>query len=77
VADYPPLEQPVIVTMHDGTEFVAVRIIVRGETEDYAVWATSDEYEPNCPECWDDGVCWGSNSNGQPSRKPVAWRPVQ
>lgn len=75
--DYPPLETPVIVTMEDGTEFKAVRvIIVDGSENDCAAWATADEFEPNCPSCWCDGVCWASNSEHRPSRQPVAWRLV-
>lgn len=71
---FPPLETPVIVTMDDGSEFKAVRIIVTGDFQDHETWATADEWEPNAPECWDDGTCWGSNAAGQPSRQPVAWR---
>lgn len=75
----PPPETPVIVTMDDGTEFKAVRIRVVGESEweDCWTWMTADEFEPKCPECWDDGVCWGSNSANRPSRAPVAWRALR
>ena len=74
--DYPPLETPVIVTMDDGTEFKAMRIVVGDDDGDCTTWGTADEFEPSAPECWCDGVCWASNSDGKPSREPVAWRPV-
>lgn len=72
--DYPPLETPVTVTMCDGVEFKAMRIIVAGDVSGCATWGTVDEWEPNAPACWDDGVCWGNNSDNKPSRQPVAWR---
>ena len=72
--DMPPLEKPVIVTMDDGTEFRAMRIYVEDGADGCHAWATADEYEPLAPECWTDGVCWGSNDDNKPSRKPVAWR---
>lgn len=73
--DYPPLHTPVIVTLDDGTEFKAVRVvIVDGSENDCSAWATADEFEPQCPPCWDDGICWVSNSEHKPSRQPVAWR---
>lgn len=28
------------------------------------------------PKGWDDGVCWQSNSNDEPSAKPTHWRPL-
>lgn len=71
---YPPLDTPVIVTMDDGTEFSAMRIIVAGDVTDCETWATADEHESNCPSCWTDGVCWASNEDEKPSRQPVAWR---
>ena len=74
--EYPLLETPVIVTMDDGTEFRAMRIWVEDGEGGCPAWATCDEYEPNAPPCWDDGICWASNADGQPSRAPVAWRPI-
>lgn len=71
---YPPLETPVIVTMDDGVEFLAMRVVVMGDVSDCHAWTVADEHEPNCPPCWTDGVCWGSNEYEQPSRQPVAWR---
>ena len=41
-----------------------------GDSALYGWVATTDEH----PEDWDDGVCWGSNGDGKPSRKPTAWR---
>lgn len=74
--DMPPIEKPVIVTMDDGAEFRAMRIVVEDGDGGVGAWATADEYEPSAPECWTDGVCWGANDDGVPSRKPVAWREI-
>lgn len=72
--EYPPLETPVIVSMDDGTEFRAMRIYVEDGEGGCHAWATAEEDDPAAPPCWDDGVCWGSNSDNKPSRQPVAWR---
>ena len=53
----PPLGTPVIVTMDDGVEFKAMRIIVAGDVDECPTWATALEYEPSAPECWCNGVC--------------------
>lgn len=37
-------------------------------------WAFTSEQEP--PDCWTDGVCWGSNEDGVPSVKPTHWKPA-
>lgn len=74
--EFPPLQVPVIVTMDDGTEFRAIRIYVEDGEGGCTTWATAEEYEPAAPECWTDGVCWGSNDEGKPSRKPAAWRSI-
>jgi len=37
---------------------------------DAAGWHATDGH----PDCWDDGVCWASNANGEPSDKPIKWR---
>ena len=73
---YPPLETPVVVTMEDGTEFRAMRIWVENAEDGCSAWAACDEHEPHVPPCWDDGVCWGSNGDGQRSRAPVSWRNI-
>ena len=73
---YPPLEETVIVTMRDGTEFRAMRIWVEDDNGGSTAWATADEHEPLAPMCWCDGVCWATNSAGKRSKKPVAWRPI-
>ena len=31
-------------------------------------------HSENPPDCWDDGICWHSNSNGIQSVKPTYWR---
>lgn len=75
--DFPPLEKVVIVTMDDGVEFKAMRVLVDGDDgRSCETWITANEFEPSCPECWDDGMCWASNSSCVPSRQPVAWRDI-
>jgi hypothetical protein len=44
------------------------------EEEDCYTWVFVEDQEP--PACWDDGVCWTSNSDGKPSVRPVAWKPL-
>ena len=70
------LEHPVTVTLSDGREFRAIRVIVFDGERDCETWATADEYEPLCPPCWTDGTCWASNDDNLPSMPVVAWRPV-
>lgn len=40
--------------------------------DDNAGWGTPEEDDPH-PKCWDDGFCWASNSDGEPSDPPVLW----
>lgn len=72
--ELPDLEQRVILTMPGGREFVGCRIWVEdGEGGSWA-WATADDHEPHAPKCWTDGVCWGQNEDGVPSKQPRHWR---
>lgn len=71
----------------DGTAFQA-RIPGHGEDniiawmdglmtedgDDCGGWYFAEDQEP--PECWTDGVCWASNSEGYPSTQPDAWKPL-
>ncbi len=76
--ELPELQRRVVVTLSDGREFHARRIIVVGaDGEDCWAWATADEGEPLQPECWDDGVCWASNADGVPSMPVMAWREIE
>ena len=72
--ELPPLERRVILTLEDGAEFAGVRLLVNDGEKDVWAWATAEEYEPSAPECWCDGICWGSNSDGVPSEQPRPWR---
>lgn len=72
--ELPPLGHRVILTMPNGTEFVGCRVWVEDGNGGAWAWATADEYEPKAPKCWDDGVCWGRNSNDKPSKQPRHWR---
>lgn len=75
VMPLPPLEHSVTVTLADGREFSAMRVIVvDGSSNDCWAWSTSDEWEPLCPPCWTDGTCWASNGDETPSMPVVAWR---
>lgn len=72
--ELPPMEHRVILTMAGGAEFVGMRIWVEdGEGGSWA-WATANEHEPRAPKCWTEGVCWGRNDVGVPSRQPRHWR---
>lgn len=73
-APRPPMDTPVTLIMDDGTEFVGRRIYVEDDDGCMWAWATEDEHEPNMPECWTDGVCWGSNEYEQSSKQPRWWR---
>ncbi len=43
--------------------------------EDCGGWCMADEQEP--PDCWTDGICWGTNEDGVPSVLPTHWKPAQ
>lgn len=43
--------------------------------KDVLGWVADEGQE--YPECWDDGVCWESNSAGLASDYPVQWRPLK
>lgn len=73
-SDLPPIDERVILTMADGSEFIGCRVVVEDENGSAWAWATADEYEPKAPKCWTDGVCWGRNDAGRPSKQPRAWR---
>jgi hypothetical protein len=68
----PEFETAVLVTMPNGDEFQAMRIMM----DEWHCWATLEEDEPLQPECWTDGVCWEENENLQKSIDPVSWRPI-
>lgn len=40
-----------------------------------SAWAVSVEGSPH-PPCWDDGICWTSNSDYEESLQPIAWMPL-
>lgn len=72
--ELPPMEHHVILTMPGGSEFVGCRIWVEDGERGAWAWATAFEHELKTPKCWDDGVCWGKNSDGVPSKQPRHWR---
>ena len=72
--ELPPMEHHVILTMPGGSEFVGCRIWVDDGERGAWAWATAFEHEWKTPKCWDDGVCWGKNSDGVPSKQPRHWR---
>ena len=39
-----------------------------------SVWVAAGEGQH--PDCWDDGVCWETNGDGEPSDPPVLWCPM-
>ena len=46
-----------------------------GDGNDCSCWCAVDE--GSAPPCWDDDVCWATNSAGVASDPPVAWQPVE
>jgi len=72
--ELPPMEHHVILTMPGGAEFVGCRIWVEDGERGAWAWATAFENECKTPKCWDDGVCWGKNGDGVPSKQPRHWR---
>lgn len=44
------------------------------EERDCGCWAATEEN--NHPKDWCDGVCWDSNSNGDPSEPAIGWKEV-
>ena len=42
------------------------------DCNDCGGWVFMGDQEP--PDCWTDGVCWGSNEYGAPSVQPTHWR---
>lgn len=79
---------PIETAPTDGTPFQAIIpghgsdniIAATGDIEMYDgsdcwAWAFVEDQEP--PESWDDGICWASNSIGEPSVRPTHWKPLR
>ncbi|MDO6966932.1 hypothetical protein [Rhizobium alvei] len=79
--------QPIETAPRDGTPIQAK---IPGYGSDYVIawthgffdedgnncccWVIVEDQEP--PDCWHDGVCWGSNADGIASIKPSEWKPL-
>ena len=77
--------QPIETAPKDGTPIQAE---IPGEGSDFVIawvhgyydadfkicgcWAVVEDQEP--PSCWTDGVCWESNEDEVPSKKPTRWK---
>lgn len=70
--ELPDLEQHVILTMPSGKEFVGCRVFV--DDGERGGWAWTAVNCSEAPKCWTDGVCWGQNDDGVPSKQPRHWR---
>lgn len=59
-----------------GSDFIIARVdgLLGMDGEDCSSWAVVEDQEP--PDDWCDGVCWASNSEGNPSTPPDAWKPL-
>jgi hypothetical protein len=69
----PRNETPVRVRTADGFELVArfIQGFISEDEEDCGGWVAEEDGVH--PDDWCDGVCWSSNSDGNPSDPPVAW----
>lgn len=76
IKTHPTDERPFRVKMEDGHEFnVSLQDGFLREDETEACSFVAEEGE-DYPECWTDGVCWGSNADDVASEYPVFWRPI-
>jgi hypothetical protein len=48
--------------------------LLNDDGKDCGAWQFTSDQEP--PDCWTDGVCWGSNEDGVPSVQPTHWKPL-
>lgn len=72
-----PVGRPVQVITHGG--FVLKARLRSGFVNELGKqvlgWVAEDGQK--YPPCWDDGVCWESNSEGAASDAPVQWRSIE
>lgn len=79
--------QPIETAPRDGTAFqaripghgsdniiAAVDGLLDGDGSDCWAWGFVEDQEP--PDCWDDGICWATNSDGVASVRPTHWKPL-
>jgi len=67
--DAAPRSRPIIVLTKAGRIIKAKWVRL---DDDNAGWGTPEEDDPR-PRCWDDGFCWASNSDEEPSDPPICW----
>lgn len=48
--------------------------LVNDNGEECGAWLSENVGDQ--PECWTDGICWEINEDGDPSDRPVSWRPA-
>jgi hypothetical protein len=48
--------------------------LLNSDGEECGAWMFMEDQDP--PDCWTDGICWESNEDGNPSVKPVRWKPL-
>ena len=58
----------------NGEDNVIAWTLIEGDEGPIGTWQFVEEQEP--PDCWTDGICWGSNDMGQPSARPTHWKPL-
>lgn len=64
-----PRNRPIIVRTATGRIVKVKWTVLDGDS---AGWGTPEEDDPH-PNCWDDGFCWASNSDEEPSDPPASW----
>lgn len=67
-SELPEIGVDVVVFTEGGRAMMARRELLDSET---VCWQAT--FEGEHPSCWDDGVCWETNADNQPSDRPVMW----
>lgn len=71
-----PTNETILLKTWNGKTFPAKWTggFLDNEEQDCCCWVATEE--GNHPKNWDDGVCWGSNSDCLPSEPPIGWKPL-
>ena len=70
--DTAPFDTPIVVVTRGGSVLKAQTAY--GIADEGYVWIAVNKDEHPC--CWDDGVCWATNSDYEESDPPMWWVPL-